>query len=207
MSRTTNQNPFVRIFWPVWEKAWWVFAIIFVSGFVFLAVTDEKLLIRLLCIIFTIVGIGTLIYVERMRRQQKASLAWRQAQGQILHSEVKKEYLRSGRGPGTSGTTGDITIYRPRIEYHYDYHGTSYQSKRIITVDINWPKKEAEAAVARYPVESSVTVWVNPENPRQAVLEKGIRNYKIKFTWAFIIGFSFFVAGATGWIVLPKVIG
>jgi hypothetical protein len=69
------------------------------------------------------------------------------------------------------------------------------------------PKKEAEAVVSRYPGEASVTVWVNPENPRQAVLERGIRNYKIKFTWALIIGFSFFVAGTTGWYLLPKVIG
>ena len=209
MSRTANQNPLSRIFWTAWEKAWWVFAIIFVGGFFYLAVTDADLLVRLFSLVFIIIGFGTLIYVERMRRQQQKSLSWRPTQGRILSSEVKKEYLRSGsgRGPGTSGTTGDITIYRPRVEYSYEYHGTSYQSKRIITVDINWPKKEAEAVVSCYPGEASVTVWVNPENPRQAVLERGIRNYKIKFTWAFIIGFSFFVAGTTGWFVLPKVIG
>jgi hypothetical protein len=207
MSRTANQSPLSRIFRTVWEKAWWVFAIIFVGGFIFLAVTDANLLVRLFSLVFIVIGFGTLIYMERMRRQQKNSLSWRPTQGRILSSEVKKEYLRSGRGPGNSGTMGDITVYRPRVEYSYEYHGTSYQSKRIITVDINWPKKEAEAVVSRYPAEASVTVWVNPENPYQAVLERGVRNYKMKFTWAFIIGFSFLVAGATGWFVLLKVIG
>ena len=134
----------------------------------------------------------------------KYSLSWRPTQGRILSSEVKKEYLRSGSGPGNSGTTGDITVYRPRVEYSYEYHGTSYQSKRIITVYINWPKKEAEAVVSRYPAEASVTVWVNSENPYQAVLERGIRNYKMKFTWAIIIGFSFLVAGARAGLFFQK---
>jgi len=65
----------------------------------------------------------------------------------------------------------------------------------------------AETVVSRYPGNASVTVSINPENPRQAVLEWGIRNYSIKFTFAFGVDIFFFVIGATGWFVLPKVIG
>jgi hypothetical protein len=71
MSRTANQSPLSRIFWTVWEKAWWVFTIIFVGGFIFLAVTDANLLVRLFRFVFIIIGFGTLIYMERMRRHQK----------------------------------------------------------------------------------------------------------------------------------------
>lgn len=206
MSREANRNTLVRVFWAVWEKAWWIFAIIFLGGFIYLAVTDTDLLIRIFSLIFLIVGIATLLYVERMRRQQKESLSWRPAPGRILSSEVKKEVLRSGRGPGTSISTGDVTTYRPRVEYSYAYHGNSYNSKRIITVDINWPKKEAEAVVSRYPTDATVTVWVNPNKPGQAVLERGIRNYTKKFTFAFIIGFFFLVIGTMGWFVFRKMI-
>jgi hypothetical protein len=207
MSREANRNPLVCVFGAVWEKAWWIFAIIFLGGFVYLAVTDTDLLIRIFSLIFLIVGIATLLYVERMRRQQKESLSWRPATGRILSSEVKKEGLRSRRGPGTSISTGDVTIYRPRVEYSYAYHGTSYNSKRIITVDINWPKKEAEAVVSRYPTDATVTVWVNPKKPEQAVLERGIRNYTARFTFALIIGFFFLMIGTMGWFVFRKIIG
>jgi hypothetical protein len=46
------------------------------------------------------------------------------------------------------------------VTYDYEYQGQSYQSQRIIVANVNWPKKEAEEAVARYPVHSEVTVWV-----------------------------------------------
>ena len=94
MSRTANQNPLSRIFWTVWEKAWWVFAIIFVGGFFYLAVTDADLLVRLFSLVFIIIGFGTLIYMERMRRQQKNSLSWRPTQGRILSSACGRRARR-----------------------------------------------------------------------------------------------------------------
>jgi hypothetical protein len=105
MSHEANRNTLVRVFWAVWEKAWWIIAIIFLGGFIYLAVMDTDLFIRIFSLIFLIVGIATLLYVERMRRQQKESLSWRPAPSRILSSEVKKEVLRSGRGPGTSIST------------------------------------------------------------------------------------------------------
>ena len=207
MSQQPNGNPLTRIFWTVWEKAWWIFAIVFIGGFAYLAVTDTDLLIRIFSLIFLVAGIAMLIYTARMRQQQKESLSWQPVQGRILSSEIKTEVLRSRRGPGTSVSTGDITVYRPHVEYSYAYHGTPYNSRRVISIDINWPRKDAEAVVSRYPAETSVTVWVNPERPEQAVLERGIRNYSIKFTMASIIGLLFLVIGVIGWFILRKVIG
>jgi hypothetical protein len=190
-------------FWAVWEKAWWVFGIIIVAGFLFLANKNPVLLVRLLSLFFVLAGIVMVIYVRRMLRQQRQSSSWAPVEGRVLSSNLEKEVHRSRPGYNTPITGGGITTYFPRVEYEYEYQGESYQSKRIITVNINWPKKEAEEAVARYPEGTSVTVWVNPDHPDQAVLETNLECYTKKFKIAFFIGTAFLVVGIVGWLVSP----
>jgi hypothetical protein len=148
-------------------------------------------------------GIATLIYVERMRQQQRRSRSWAPVEGRVLSSAIEAETHRSRPVSGSAVTGGDITTYFPSVEYAYEYQGTSYQSQRIITVNINWPKKEAEEAVARYPVGASVTVWVNPDHPDQAVLETSLERYTQKYRMAFFIGAVFLIAGTAGWFIAP----
>lgn len=207
MPQTAKRNPLARIFWAVWGKLWWLFGIVLMGGFFLLANKNPALLVRLFSLPFILAGIAMLFYVERMRRQQHKSRSWMPVQGRILNSKVEVEVLRSRPGSRSSMTMGGITTYTPHVEYTYSYQGTPYQAKRIITVNINWPKKEAEAAVSRYPTGASVTVWVNPDYPQQAVLEPGMRHYTKKYKAAFFIGFLLVVAGAVSWFILPRFIG
>ena len=57
--------------------------------------------------------------------------------------------------------------------------------------------------MARYPEGASVTVWVNPDHPDQAVLETNLERYTKKFKIAFFIGAAFLVVGIVGWLVSP----
>jgi len=203
MTQPLHRSSLTRIFWTVWGKLWWLFGIVFIGGFFLLGVKNPVLLAQLLSLLFIFIGIAMLVYVERRRRQQRQSRTWVPAQGRVLSSEVKKEIHRSGSRQGGPLNWGGITTYFPRVEYTYQYLGTTYQSKGIITININWPKKKAEAAVARYPVDASVTVWVNPEIPHQAVLEPGLGHYAKKYKLAFFISVAFLIAGASGWLIAP----
>jgi hypothetical protein len=93
------------------------------------------------------------------------------------------------------------------VTYNYEYQGQSYQSRRIIVADINWPKKEAEEAVARYPVHSEVTVWVNPARPKIAILERGMAGKSRKYQLVFLIGSLFMLVAIVFWLVAIFVIG
>jgi hypothetical protein len=199
MSQPMPRNILARIFRAVWEKLWWLFAIVLLGGAFLLGSNNPALFVRLLSLVFIISGIGSLVYVERMRRRARQSIVWVPVQGRVLASEVKKSVHRysSATGGGTS------VQYSPRVVYAYQYQGTSYQARGIITLDINWPRKEAEAAVARYPEGAAVTVWVNPEAHHQAVLETGMDPYSKKFKLGFLVGAAFLLGGTTGWFLAP----
>ncbi len=199
MSQPIPRNALARIFWAVWEKLWWLFGIVVVGGAFLLGVNNPVLFVRLLSLVFIFSGIGTLVYVKSMRRRQRRSITWVPVQGKILVSEVEKKTHRY-----SSATGGETTVqYYPCVVYAYQYQGISYQAKGIITLNINWPRKAAEAAVARYPLGAAVTVWVNPEAHHQAVLETGMGPYARKFKFGFLIGAVFLIGGTIGWFLAP----
>lgn len=199
MTKSMHRSARSRTFWAIWGKLWWLFGIVLGGGFLWLGVAEPVLLVQSLGLVFILSGFGTLAYVQIARRRQRQSLTWVPVQGKVLSSEVKKEthHYSSSTGRGAS------VQYYPRVIYAYQYQGASYQAKGIITLNINWPRKEAEAAVARYPEGAAVTVWVNPEAHHQAVLETGMGPYARKFKLGFLIGVIFFVGGTIGWFLAP----
>ena len=203
MTQLSRRSTPAHIFRAVWGKLWWLFGLVIIGSFFLLGVLNPVLLAKLLSLLFIIISVVTMIYAERSRRQQHQSRTWTPVQGRVLSSEVEKEIHRSGSRQGGPLTWSGTTSYFPRVEYTYEYLGATYQSKGIITININWPKKEAEAAVARYPADASVTVWVNPETPHHAVLEPGIGRYGKKYKMAFFIAAAFMIIGSLGWFFAP----
>ena len=203
MTQLSHHNTLVKIFWAFWAKLWWLFGLVIIGGFFLLGVINPGLLAKSFGLFLIIIGVAIMVYVEKSRRRQQQSRTWTPVQGRVLSSEVKKEIHRSGSRRGGPLTWSGTTSYFPRVEYTYEYLGTTYQSKGIIAININWPKKEAEAAVARYPVDTSVTVWVNPETPHHAVLEPGMGRYGKKYKIGFFIGVAFMIIGSLGWFFAP----
>ena len=198
MTQPLQRSTPSRIFRAVWEKLWWLLGITLMGGFFLLAIKNPALLVRLFSMLFIAIGIAMPIYVETKRRRQRLSRTWKPVQGRIMASEVKEKRLRSGSRQGGPLTWGATTTYFPSVVYAYNYMGKAYQAEGIITININWPKKEAEAAVARYTVDTAVTVWVNPDLPHQAVLEPGLSRYSKKYKLGFLIGIAFIMAGTAG---------
>lgn len=203
MMKPNGSKSFTEWFWAIWARIWWLLFIVLAIGIFYLGYKDPGLLMRLFGILFTFCGIGTILYGIRTRRLQQQSLSWPPAKGTILSSEVKIETQTSHRGSHPS----TFTFYRPSVTYNYEYQGKSYQSRRIIAADINWPKKEAEEAVARYPVHSEVTVWVNPARPKIAVLERGMAGKSRKYRLVFLIGALIMLGAIVFWLVAIFVFG
>lgn len=62
----------------------------------------------------------------------------------------------------------------PQISYYYQALGQQYTGNKISFgfVKSHNSSRQAEAELARFPLGSSVTVYFNPPNPAEAVLER-----------------------------------
>lgn len=98
----------------------------------------------------------------RMVTLSKASLDWPTAGGTVLYSEVEEDY-----------DSEDGYTYYPRVTYQYNVDGQAYESDRVFFGADNTPEEDAYAIVAQFPAGSMVTVYYNPDKPKQSVLMPG----------------------------------
>ncbi|CAN7285659.1 MULTISPECIES: DUF3592 domain-containing protein [unclassified Variovorax] len=71
----------------------------------------------------------------------------------------------------TAATHGES--FSPRIVYRYNMGGKAYQSDRYFFAGDGWrDAASVEAVVARFPVGSSVHVYVDKADPTQAVIDR-----------------------------------
>ena len=92
-----------------------------------------------------------------MSASQEKQTRWREVSGTILKSEVRF----------------DGEDYRPIIEYEYQIDGATHRGDRIVIgplIQFNW-KGPSTRLVERYPVGSTVIVYVDTRNPRRAALQ------------------------------------
>lgn len=76
-------------------------------------------------------------------------------------------------GRATRGGTGPREVYRPKITYRYRVDGREYTSDRYSLVDLATSDEHAQRAkLSQFPVGRTITVYVNPESPDEAVIDK-----------------------------------
>lgn len=112
--------------------------------------------------------IGGLILVQAWKtvwEPSKSSANWLKVRGEISGSGVE---VRSGGGDETS---------RPRVTYRYELNGTKYLGNKLFFGDwLHTPfRKLSERAISKYSPGMRVTIFVNESNPKQSVLEPGVR--------------------------------
>jgi hypothetical protein len=120
---------------------------------------DGKLVIE------TLIAITAILFAVGfwIRRKESAGRAWPQSTGVIVTSKTVRAYV--GRG------SNDVF---PVIEYEFDYQGRSFKTSHWRLGNYSVGNSEsANAVTSRYPVGSSVTVFVNPRQPEKSVLEAG----------------------------------
>ena len=112
---------------------------------------------------FGFAGVFLIRYGRKQSQQVQASQRWPSTAGRVVQSSVGMQ----------RGRDGD-TDYVPHVRYEYTAMGQAFVGDRIAVGPVRASNRRAgtEAALARYPVGGTVTVYYNPSNPQEAVLER-----------------------------------
>ena len=132
----------------------------------FLPATMEKMA---LAVLFLAVGIVIALFSYSSYRASVASESWPTATGRIVRSEIEKQTRTSGEGADKKNTLKES----PKVSYQYQLEGKTYTSDNISFVSTG----HARQVVSRYPAGKSVSVSYNPDNPEQAVLIPGRKQF------------------------------
>ena len=114
---------------------------------------------------------------------------WPDTNGKVIESVVEARR----RQPGESGYHfGDTEVlHEPKVVYEYKVAGKTYRHRRIHFGE-RTSAYELESYLARYPVGADVTVYYNPADPQDAILE---RNPFTAGMWAAIGCVMLFLIG------------
>lgn len=133
--------------------------------------------IRIISIIF---GLGSGIYFVRSLVRQHALKHWPSTRGEILESKLEEN---------SDG-------WYPYVRYSYSAQGKSYASDQLYFYSCNEaPAKRARTYLLPYPVGKAVTIYYNPRNPEEAVLDRRLPLWRPLF---WLIFTSFFLAIGAG---------
>ncbi len=104
-----------------------------------------------------IIGVALFGYGLHLRSRLSACRSWPQTTGRVTQSDFD--------------TSDGIELY---VIYEYTVNGVGYSSTRVQfgTPTTYLRKSSADAALSRYPVNSQLTVYYDPENPADAVLDR-----------------------------------
>jgi len=140
--------------------------------------------------IFDAIFLGIIFFTQRKVAQASS---WPSTMGTILMSMVQ------WRSSGSSSTSG---ANYPVVMYSYQATGQVYQGNKVA------PGPEvggmgANKVVARYPMGTQVMVYYNPENPSEALLERGTPSI-VKVLWISLVAADVFMCGLGAALVLIK---
>lgn len=123
---------------------------------------------------------------------------WPKTIGRIVRSEITSSLQRHRRPTRTRGEY-NVTMYVPRIVYSYEADGHSFEGD-----DIGWSSSAnrpsvVEKDVKRYPLQTQVQVYYNPDDPAEATLAPTVGMLAL-IPW-FVAGAFALAAYAVGWLI------
>jgi hypothetical protein len=139
------------------------------------AVELRVLLVGFACAVAGMLSIVTFLKWLEVKRVSR----WLPAPGKIVSSRVEAREVKSS---GTGSESSDATEIRnfPAITYQYKVAGKAFQSSHY-SVQENLGNFEVKETLARFPKGAEVTVFYNPSDPAQAVIERTMPDGAFKF--------------------------
>ena len=122
--------------------------------------------------VFLLLGVAALREWFKELGQARATRSWPQVTGRVLHVHV----LKGRSSYRLDGRSVDNQSFDPLVEYEYAVNGVTYQGHRL-AVGIGYSRgnrREAQRLAATYRAGAVVTVFYDPADPSQAVLEHGL---------------------------------
>jgi len=155
-----------------------------------------KLLIMVLGLIaisFIFFGYTVLSFYDSDISKGKESVNWYETTGVITSS-----YLATDTDYDSD--YGDSTTYTPKIEYKYSVNGINYSGNKVSFeivsgTDYSW----AQSKVDSYYEGKVVSVYYNPNNPSESVLEKGFSEVPFFLT---LMGYVFITVGLVCLVIM-----
>lgn len=127
------------------------------------------ILIILFCLVFIGVGIGMLIKLLKNFSRVQHSKNWMSTTGEIISSELDAQTTTDENGYQT-------TTYIANVLFQYRVNDSEFECD-CINFDYGIRtsnKRKEQSIVEQYPPGSQVTVYYDPDDPHQAVLEKRV---------------------------------
>ncbi len=126
-------------------------------------------LIIIFCLVFVGIGVSMLIKLVASFRKASQSKQWSTTKGEIISSELDAQ--TSADEEGNRSTT-----YIAQVFFRYQVGGLEYESSRI---NFNYGMRTSnirkqQSIVEQYPQGSAVTVFYDPDNPEESVLERRV---------------------------------
>lgn len=119
---------------------------------------------------------GTAWKIFRQTRSAGASRGWPSVRGQIVRSEVLRQNVRDvHHGDPDETDETDQLAYVPSVRFAYSVGGRKYEADTITFGARHYTgdRSRAQRTVDRYPVGAERPVFVHPERPSSACLERG----------------------------------
>lgn len=117
-------------------------------------------------LLFFIIGIFLVVKHFRDKKKAEESMSWASATGHIIASNVRSEISTDSDG-------NQSTSYYPEVRYSYEYMGITYEGDRIaFGGKVGGSRKKASEMIQAYPLGKNLTVYCDPNNPEDAVLER-----------------------------------
>lgn len=150
--------------------------------------------VRDLALLFAAAGAITLLAALLGFIRAQATGAWPTAPGVVVVSGVE-----------TAPVAGRIVRFEPVvvIEYRYEVAGQTYTSRAVSQerAPVSAGTPEAERLLATYPINEPVTVFYNPNDPAQALLEQALPAGT--FTTAAVLFGAAAVLALVAWLFRP----
>ena len=130
------------------------------------------------------VGVVLTVMFFRNKNKAKASEGWPQVEGRVVSTNIRVDEMDDEDSYRVS--------YIPEVHFEYHVEGLLFDGKRIaFGSEVSFGmRKKAEAFLTEYPVGSAVSVFYNPDNPKEAVLSQKMRS----MTAGLVVGIVLIVA-------------
>jgi hypothetical protein len=135
--------------------------------------------------VFGLVGVIFLIVGLITRSKTQTAKSWPTAQGTIVSTELREH------NDDDSESGSSTVLFEPVVMYSYQAMGVACSGKKIGYGTDRLDRSSAQKKINQYPAGSRVTVYYNPENPSEAVLEVNGTGSKV----FLILGIVFLVLG------------
>ncbi len=126
-----------------------------------------KILAKLTPFLFVFIGLVILWYGDTSYRQSQASLSWTPVMGKVITSKVIVQ------------EDEDTDCYIDDIKYSYVVENKEYRNTNVAIGSGSCDESEANDSVKKYPAQSEVEVFYDPNQPESSTLEPGVNNISL----------------------------